>query len=192
MSKMAKPVKPDDITTLKLWATRWGKPSNLGFDPESREPTVYAADGARVKSFPWERAGDVITILTDPSRFGATAVGAAQTQYDRFRSDQAQRVTQFDPLMAEAQAELLNAWRSYNSVPPEGRASLRPRILAAENRIRRVEESLARYKYVERRLRKLGDDSYGAHVPPIPMARRTLTVRAASEGEASSESQASA
>jgi hypothetical protein len=184
---MAKPVRPDDITTLKLWATRWGKPSNLGFDPESREPTVYAADGTRVKSFPWERAGDVLTILADPSRFGATAVGAAQKEYDRFKGDQARVIAQFDGPMAQAQAELLNAWRAYNSVPPATRAALRPRILAAERAVRTVEERLARYKYVERRIRKLGDDSYSAHVPTLPTARRTLTVRAAasSEGEES-------
>jgi hypothetical protein len=70
--------KPADIKTLKNWVDRWPKAGNLLFDEATREPTINASDGTKVGSIPWKREGDIITVLTQPTKFTQNIVELAK------------------------------------------------------------------------------------------------------------------
>lgn len=172
---MSRTVNPTDVKTLSDWGSRWGKYKNLGFDPESREPTVYAKEDSttRVSSFPWKREGDVMTILTNSQRFGEGAVRVAQERYTRIQDERDLQVKGIvDPLI-RAEKTLLDAWQRYHVAQVEDRPQIRAEIVAAEKTVRQLESTLATYKYKQRQLRTLEEYST-AYVPPILIAKRGI------------------
>ncbi len=180
---MSRSVKPELVTSLGDWAKRWGKVVNLGFDPESREPTVYAADGSktRVSSFPWKRGADVITVLTAPSEYGEGAVRVAKERYDQVQTRRAQMVATIEDPLIKAEAALLEAWRNYYATPADSRKALRGEVAEAERMVRQLEATLGRYKYIDRTVQRTGDE-IKVYVPPMPIGRREISVtEAASE-----------
>jgi hypothetical protein len=175
--KTARTVKPEQIKTLRDWTLRWPKATNLSFDAETREPSVYSADASRtlVKSFPWNREGDTMTILSDPTQFSATAVSAARQRYSKIREQQQQLTTGGEDQLRIAEAALLEAWQAYNAASPAVRPSLRQDILAHEKTVRDLEVSLRPRDRVARLL-----DGYSAtYEPPIPIERRGISLVAA-------------
>jgi hypothetical protein len=177
--------KPDDITTLGQWANRWGRVKNEGFDPESREPTVYEADGVtRAKSFPWVREGDVMTILSNPTRFGERAVKAAQDRYNDIHTRRGELVGQGIDSLQKAEAILVARWREYYAASKEDRAALRPSIQQAERNLQKIEAAVGKVKYAERRQYDVKSNLgkfHGAHVPAIPTVQRGLPLSVAAE-----------
>ena len=175
-----KPVKPENITSLVQWGAQWTRAPNVGFDQESREPAVYEADGTTLaKTFPWVREGDVMTILSNPTRFGERAVAAAKRQCDGIHERQGELVAQAVDSLQKAEGILMSRWRAYYATPAEGRAALIPDIIAAERNMQKIEASLGKVKYLERRPYQI-ESTFGkfhaAHVPAIQTARRGLSV----------------
>jgi hypothetical protein len=91
VAKSEKPAKPEKpvSTTLQEWVARWPKQKTYGFDPETREATVYTDAGRAtvVRSIAWKREADTLTILSQPSRFSAPAVTAATSRAGKVREE---------------------------------------------------------------------------------------------------------
>jgi hypothetical protein len=174
-------VRPDNVKTLSQWAKQWGTKTNLGFEPTTREAVVYSEDGKRtvVKKFDWEREGDLITILSNPTRFSAPAREAAQRRFGSFQEAQAQMRQQGEIEIRQQETALLLAWQKYRAAPPETRAIIKREIMTAERTLRTTEEAMARALLPERVGRSL-DDYAAAYNPPIPMGQRGLPLAAAS------------
>jgi hypothetical protein len=171
---MSRTVKPETIKTLREWTARWPKATNLGFDPESREPTIYAQDGSRtrVSSIPWRREGDTMTILTQPALFPAGAVAAARGRFAKVQQQRAQISTAGQEQMRIAEAAVLEAWQRYNAAPASGRAVLRRDILLAERQMRDVEAAMAPRDRVVAYVK----DYITTYVPPFPTAQRGISL----------------
>lgn len=192
---MSRAVRPELVTTLKDWTARWPKATNLKFDPETREATVYSTSGAKVRSFPWEREGDILTVLAAPERFSAEMVAAARRRYGKYHDRLEAARTAAEGPMREAERALLEAWQAYRAAAPGTRAPLMRDVLAAEETVRELEETLASVVYRGRepssvpiegvyskitleksgatRLVRMGDAT-GVYVPPFPVARRGM------------------
>jgi hypothetical protein len=178
-------VKPERVTTLKDWVARWPKATNLGFDEETREPTVFSADDTRTRvgSFPWRREGDTITILTQPTQFSQQATTAAQKRYDRIvRQKTAQMRTAGEDALRGATTQLLETWRAYEAATPVVRASMRRDILTAERAVRDLEAALAVEVYPERAFYNAGDLNR-VYNPPMPEIRRGIPLNAVTGDE---------
>lgn len=179
---MSRTIRPEVIKSLRDWVGRWPKATNLGFDPESREPTVYAQDGSRtrVSSIPWRREADTMTILSTPAAYSAGAVAAARNRYGKLLQQRAQMVAAGQEQLRIAEKEVLEAWQRYHAAPASGRAALRRDVLAAERVMRDVEAAMAPrdrgVRYVE---------AYTTiYVPPMPQAQRGLDPEAAAAATA--------
>jgi hypothetical protein len=188
MSRLS--VKPELVKTLRDWSARWPKAQNLGFDPETREPTVYSqgAERTKVSSIPWKREGDTMTILAQPTRFSPAAVDAATKRYGRIREQRAQMSTAGAEQLRVAEAALLDAWRTYNAAPPATRGPLRRDILTAERAVVEMEEALAAQLY-KGRCPMLRDEYRGTYVPPMPENRRGIPLTAVAGGAAAGTSE---
>jgi hypothetical protein len=191
---MSRTVRPELVTSLKDWVARWPKATNLKFDPETREATVYSTAGAKVRSFAWEREGDIMTVLSSPDRFTEEMVSAARRRYGRHRERiEAARSAAEGP-MREAERTLIEAWQAYRAAAPGTRAPLMRDVLAAEEAVRDIEDTLAKSVYRGRdtvpveitgvyekitlksgatRLIR-GESATGVYVPPFPVARRGM------------------
>jgi hypothetical protein len=174
---MSRTVNPELVKTLDDWTRRWGKVKNLGFDPESREPTVYAADGSktRVSSFPWKRGADVITVLTTPTDFGEGAVRVAKERYDDYQTRRGQMIAAIEDPLIQAEKALLEAWRTYYATPADSRKALRDEVATAERAVRDLETTLGNARFRGRAVRNVKEGK-AFYVPPIPSGRREITV----------------
>jgi len=166
-------VKPELVKTLRDWSKRWPGTSNLGFDPETREPAIFSigAERKQVSRIPWVREGDTLTILSTPTRFSEAAVTAATARYNKIGEQRKAYEMAAADQIRTAEAELLDAWRAYRN--PGGRSidALRRDILTAERNIRQVEDALAAQIYKDREHVKYGEGS-SIYMPPMPVARR--------------------
>lgn len=181
-------VAPEKIKTLRDWIRRWPKAANLGFDEETREPTIYSADAARTKvsSIPWRREGDMGTILAQPERFAGGAVDAARKRYARYQERQVKIGQAADSQIRVHEAALLEAWRAYNAAPPASRSLLRRDIAVAERQLRETEEAVAAAQKAGRVVVAYGP-IVGAYTPTIPLDRRGISLEAAATGSESEE-----
>ena len=171
-------VDPKKIKTLANWVANWHKATNLGFDPETREPTIYDTTKERTKlsSIPWKREVDILTVLTQPARFSSNAVGTATARYAKFREQKGQMRSAGEEQLRLAEAVLLDAWRSYNAAPAAARAALRHDILVADSAVRQIEFAMADKSRVTY---KNDNGGIAVYVPPISAKRRGLTVEEA-------------
>jgi hypothetical protein len=206
---MSRAVPPERVPTLKDWVARWPKATNLKFDPETREATVYTTAGAKARSFPWTREGDVLTVLSAPERFSGEMVAAAQRRYGRYHDRmEAARTAAEGPMLAAEQA-LLEAWQAYRSAAPGAREPLMRDVLDAEEVLRDLEETLAAVVYrgreattmevegvyekvtlksgVSRLTRK--KEGTGVYVPPFPVSRRGMGAAEALSGGTATSSE---
>lgn len=181
-------VAPEKIKTLRDWIRRWPKSANLGFDEETREPTIYSADASRTKvsSIPWRREGDMGTILAQPERFTGGAVDAARKRYARYQERQEKIADAADTQIRVHEAALLEAWRSYYAAPPATRGLLRRDIIVAERQYRETEEAAAVAQKAGRTVVTYGS-VVGAYIPAIPLDRRGISLEAAATGSETEE-----
>jgi hypothetical protein len=189
-------VQPDKIKTLRDWVARWPKATNLGFDEETREATIYSADAtrSRVGSIPWRREGDTLTILSVPSKFTESGVAAARRRASRYSEKVGQMRTAGEEQQRIQERALLEAWQAYHAAPPAARSVLRRDILAAEKAMREVETIVANQIYKERAIRTLGTKTKpltGVYVPAMPVRLRGIPM-AVIAGEAEDASPAGA
>jgi hypothetical protein len=161
--------KPADIKTLQDWVKRWPKVSNLSFDPETREASIYKPDDIKTKtgSIPWKREADVITVLSDPSRFSEAAVTASKKRMGTIRQTTEQTRRAVDDQMRTQESALLEAWREYRSAPS---SALMAAVIQAELALNATEKSLASK---ERAVYQMGD-FITTYDPPIPNNQRGL------------------
>jgi hypothetical protein len=188
-------IQPDKIKTLRDWVARWPKATNLGFDEETREPTIYSVDATRSKvgSIPWRREGDTLTILSVPSKFTEGGIAAARRRASRYSEKVAQMRTAGDEQQRIQEKALLEAWQAYYAAPPAARSVMRRDILAAEKAMREVETIVANQIYKERSVRELGTKTKpltGVYIPPMPVRLRGIPM-AVIAGEAEDVSPAS-
>ena len=177
-------VKSELVKNLTDWTARWPKATNLGFDPETREPTIYSATKERTKisSIPWKREADTLTVLSQPTRFPAPAVAAATSRYGKIRDQQTQLRVAGEESLRIAEGNLLDAWRIYYAEPVATRAPLRRDILSAEATLQELEKSLApKNRRLITRVDKdepnvLLELKSGIYVPPMPAARRGISL----------------
>lgn len=183
MSKGARMVNPAQITDLSRWVSVWPKAPNLAFDAKTREPVVYNSDKTENKRFPWIRAGDIITIITQPQRYPAAVVAAAREQYAAHQRQNGEQLMETQAKIQEAEKAVLMAWQEYNAVAPAARAVLRPGILAKERVLQELERSMIN---PERRIKYIAPDNKNiyttTYTPPYPIAQRSINL-AASIGE---------
>ena len=141
----ARTVDPATVKTLRDWTARWPKVGNLGFDAETREPTIYSRDTGRSKvaTIPWKREGDVLTILTQPAWFSEGARTAAGRRYEAWREKQATTAAAGVEQLRTAETALLDAWRAYRAAEGGERAPLMRDLVAAEQKLRELESGLA-------------------------------------------------
>ena len=183
-------VKPEAVKTLRDWAGRWPAAGNLGFDPETREPAVFdsaSKERKQVKKFAWERAGDTLTILSQPERFSQAAVAAASSRLGKIREQRVAYETAAAEQLRVAERVLLDAWRAYRAADPAASATLRRDVLTAEKAVRDMEEALAAQTQVGR-VRERVYLYTKAYVPPMPADRRGIPISAAAGGGGAAES----
>lgn len=165
-------VKTDKIVSLKDWVARWPAATNLGFDPDTREPTIYSTTKERTKvsSIPWKREADTLTVLAQPARFSAEAVDAATKRFDGIREQRAGMRKAGEEQMRLAEHAVLEAWRAYSAAPVTARAALRRDVLSAEAALHQAEQILAN----KDRVSYVVGASVGTYIPPMEFARRGL------------------
>jgi len=189
---MATIAKPEVVKTLAEFVARSKKAANLGFDPETREATVYsdAKRTMKVKSFPWKREVDTLAVLAQPSRFSALAVGTAATRLSRFKEQRTLQVKSAEESLRIAEAALLNAWRSYRAATDAVKPSLRRDVLSAEAALQTLQKSLVDKNRVIREFKKpeYRGGGTGFYIPPMPSDLRGISLV---EGAASSNSSGS-
>jgi len=169
-----RPVKADKVKTLADWVSRWPKATNIGFDPETREPTIYSdtKERTKVSSIPWKREADTLTVLSQPSRFSAQAVDAATRRFGKIQETRDQMRRTGEEQLRVAESAVLDAWRTYRAAPPAERGPLRREILTAE-------ETLAELEAAQVPTGRVGieyGNMTGAYVPPMPYARRGISM----------------
>jgi len=167
--------EPSKIKTLADWAARWPETKNLGFDPETREATIYSTTKERTKvsSIPWKREADTITVLSQPTRFSAQAVTAATSRYTKIQEQNNQTRQAIESQLKVAETALLDAWRSYYATPKAARGPQQHSILSAERVLRELEESMANK---ERTTGELANGSVFVYTPPMPVSRRGISM----------------
>ena len=167
-------VDPTKIKTLADWVARWPKATNLGFDAETREPTVYDTSKARAKvqSIPWKREADTLTILGQPARFSVKAIATATARYTKLQEQKTQQRQAAEDQIRLAEKSLLDARRTYRESPPAVRGPLRGDILAAESAIRELELSMAD----KGRMLVTLPQGTAVYVPPMPVKRRGVAM----------------
>ena len=179
-------VKPEQVKTLRDWTLRWPKVSNLDFDADTREPTIYTVDSTRqrVGSIPWRREVDTLTVLSQPSRYTEQMQQAAKGRYDRIVEQKGQLQAAADEQLRIAERNLLDAWRTYEQAPVAAKGALRRDVLAAEKAFNEMEAALATQVYRERKVREMAGDIVGTYVPVIPTGRRGIPMSAVLQGAA--------
>ena len=80
---MAQFANPADIKKLSDWVARYGKYANVTLS-ETGEPIVLEAkkeNPARVVTLPWNREGDVLTVLTNRAAYTQATVDVAVKRF---------------------------------------------------------------------------------------------------------------
>jgi len=171
-------VKPDIISNLAEFVARVAKSANLGFDPVTREPTIYAdaKQTTKVKSIPWIREADTLTVLAQPSRFSAGINDAAVARLKQIRDEAEARLRAGEEQLHTAEQEVLNAWLSYKAATDAVKPSLRRDILAAEKRFQELQKSLAPAHRILRKFARpeYTSESTSIYVQPMPVSARGL------------------
>lgn len=114
---MAQFANPADIKKLSDWVARYGKYANVTLS-ETGEPIVLEAkkdNPARVLTLPWNREGDVLTVLTNRSKYTQATVDVAVKRFADVTTPVNESANQ-DALRA-IERRLLEAWRSYRATP---------------------------------------------------------------------------
>jgi hypothetical protein len=168
-------VDPANIKTLRDWVGRWPKAGNLGFDEETREPSIYSRDAARrrLQIIPWRREGDTITILTQPEKFAGVAVDAARRRYDSYRTGQQQIAAAAAQQLVSAEQKLLDTWRTYEDTPAAAKPMMRRSVLVAEKAVRELEATMGAQINPERGLKRLNEGAI-IYNPPMPLMQRGI------------------
>jgi len=168
-------VDPKTVKTLQDWVARWPRVGNLGFDVETREPTVYSRDSSRTKiaTIPWKREGDVITILTQPAGFSETARTAAGRRYEAWREKQRLAAAAGIEQLQAAETALLNAWRAYRGAEGGERAPLLRDVVSAERALQEVQVALA----PRGRVALVTEDGARVDMPVIPLEARGMPLK---------------
>jgi hypothetical protein len=167
-------IQPEKVKTLADWVARWPKATNLGFDPETREATIYDTSKERnkVSSIPWKREADTLTVLAQPTRFSAQAVATATSRFDKIRTQRTELRQAGEDQLRIAEGNVLDAWRSYHATPVASRGPLRRDILSAEATLHELEQALANKG---RKVIRIGELS-GIYIPPMPLTRRGISL----------------
>lgn len=167
-------VDPKEIKTLRDWVARLDKVTNLGFDSETREPTIYdqTKGRAKVSTIPWKREVDTITVLTQPAGFSSATVAAATARYTKIREQKNQMRQAGEEQLRLAEKALLDAWQTYTAAPAAVRSTLRHDILVAEGTVREIEAAMADKSRIIVGL----PQGVAVYVPPMQAKRRGLTV----------------
>lgn len=167
-------VKTDKVTTLKDWVSRWPAASNLGFDPDTREPTIYSVDKERTKvsAIPWKREADILTVLAQPTKFSAETVAAATKRFDTIREQRDGLRRAGEEQVRLAERAVLDAWRAYYAAPLAMRGVLRRDVLSAEKTLQEAETSIASK---DRMIQTIGTFN-SIYNPPMEFARRGITL----------------
>jgi hypothetical protein len=179
-----KMVKPELVTSLKDWIQYWPKTQNVEFSKETREPVVFRAvkrgDASRsiIKTIPWEREGDILTIVTQPKSYAPTLVAAAREQLYLFhRQQEIQRRAAVEELQ-KYESNLLEAWRKVRIHAKEGgtgsKEVLLQQAIEAEQLFHVKEQELGS---LDRSIIERG--RYTAiYEPPLPPALRSISLTA--------------
>lgn len=175
----ARTVDPATVKNLRDWVARWPKVGNLGFDPETREPTVYSRDSARTKvaAIPWRREADVLTVLTQPAGFSEGARTAAGRRWGTYRERQSTMAAAGIAQLRAAEAALLEAWRVYRTAEGGARAPLMRDVVAAERAVREVEAALAEQTKKGRAV-VVEEKAVRVVIPALPLDVRAMPVGA--------------
>ena len=166
---MSRTAKPADIKTLQDWVKRWPKVSNLRFDKDTREPTIYTTDNVKSGSIPWKREADVMTVLSQPTAFSEAAVTAARKRLTTITEARIQTLTAGKDQLLANETALLAAWRAYRAAPS---APLMQDIFAAEAALVNIEQALANKNRTVIR----SDGFLMTYVPTVPLKQRGLTI----------------
>jgi hypothetical protein len=191
-STQARTVVPEKIQSLRDWVARWPKAVNLGFDAETREATIYSVGDARTKvaSIPWKREGDLITILSQPTRFSGSAVDAARVRQARIIEQREALIAAKTEELQALEAELLRAWRELESAAPASRTVMRFDIRAREEAYRTAESELVEQIQAGRNKVRRGDYT-GVIVPTVPLEKRGVSLAGAGAGAGAGASEGS-
>jgi len=157
--------KSADIKTLKNWVDRWPKAGNLLFDEATREPTINASDGTKVGSIPWKREGDIITVLSQPTKFTQNMVELAQKRIAGINAAAKTVRDGQEAQMRVLEGALLQAWADYKSAPS---IPLLQAVLSAE-------KALASQTQTNRVVITNGD-FMATYLPPVPVQQRALPI----------------
>jgi hypothetical protein len=114
---MAQFANPADIRKLSDWVARYGKYANVTLS-ETGEPIVLEAkkeNPARVLTLPWNREGDVLTVLSNRSYYTQATVDVAAKRFADVTAPVNEAANQ-DALRA-IERRLLEAWQSYRATP---------------------------------------------------------------------------
>ena len=171
-------VKADKVKNLAEFVARADKAGNFGFDPETREATIYtdATRTTKVKSFPWKREVDTLTVLAEPTRFSTVACATASARLVKLKQQRDTQLKSGEESLRAAEASILEAWRTYNAATAAMKPSLRLSILLAEEMYMRLVKSMVPPK---RFIRKFKSPEYrgaetGFYVPPMPVELRGI------------------
>lgn len=189
-------VKADKVKNLAEFVARAGKAANFGFDPETREATIYtdATHATKVKSFPWKREVDTLTVLTEPLRFSTMACATASSRLVKLKEQRGAQLKSGEEGLRTAEAAILEAWRSYNAATSAVKPSLRRPILLAEETYMRLVKSMVP---PNRFIREFKRPEYrglekGFYIPPIPVELRGIQLTGAAGEEAPASASAGA
>ena len=166
--------KPTDIKTLQNWVQRWPKVSNLEFDSSTREPTIYTTaprgDSARTKvgAIPWKREADIVTVLTQPTKFSTAAVEHARKRIGSLNEAAKQAREAGEAQVRILEKTLLTAWYSYRMAPS---MPLLQDVLQAERALVAQEASMGSSRVIV-----TSGDYTATYIPPIPLKQRGLPV----------------
>ena len=185
----ARTVKEDKVKTLADWVARWPKAQNLGFEPTTREPTIYtnAERTTVVRSFPWKREADTLTVLASPTHFSAPAVAAATSRVRKIAQQKDQLANAAIEQVKIAEANLLDAWRAYRAADAATQGSLRRDILAAEAALVVMEGRMAPQGRSIIQTPSPSGTVFSVYVPSMPSSRRGISLVAATASEAVAE-----
>lgn len=172
--------KAVQIKSLADWVARWPKNGTLGFDPETREPSVYApskpSDAYRTKTatIAWKREGDILTILSNPSDFSDSIVKASSTEIEKILASNELNNTATNTMLQQATSDLLSRWREYSKAPIADRGVIMRQIIDIEQRVKQLEEQMALKRY---NIQINKDKEYIAtYTPPVPTQLRGINL----------------
>ena len=162
---MAQFANPADITKLSDWVARYGKYANVTLS-ETGEPIVLEAkkeNPARVLTLPWNREGDVLTVLTNRSQYTQATLDVAVKRFADVTTPVNESANQ-DALRA-LERRLLEAWRSYRATPS---IPLMRDVNGIEKELLAFERSIARPDRVVYEGRLM--------VPAMPLDERSIGI----------------